>query len=189
MFIGFFCFIFGLLNKYTMALPLQITVIQTIPELRKLQRNSGELINKRLLMLIEIKKHEKTGISKRELSRITGINHNSIVKWRKLYNLSGIAPLLKHGRVGGFKKSVVSKEEHKKIAMKLNDAKNGIRGYTELLEWVNKDLSKDMKYITLVKYTERHFGSKIKVARKSHVKKDEEAVGTFKKTSLKNARK
>lgn len=46
-----------------------------------------------------------------------------------------------------------------------------IRGYTELLEWVNKELHKDMKYITLVKYTERHFGSKIKVARKSHVKR------------------
>lgn len=188
MVIGFFCFIFGLYNKYTMALPFQITIKETIPELRKLQRTSGELIGKRLFMLIEIKKHEKTGISKRELSRITGINHNSIVKWRKLYNLSGIEPLLKHGRVGGFKKSVVSKEEHNKIAMKLNDPKNGIRGYTELLEWVNKELSKDIKYITLVKYTERHFGSKIKVARKSHVKKDEEAVATFKKTSLKNAR-
>jgi hypothetical protein len=46
-----------------------------------------------------------------------------------------------------------------------------------------------MKYITLVKYAERHFGSKIKVARKSHVKKDEEAVVAFKKTSLKNVRK
>ena len=172
-----------------MALPFQITVKQTIPELRKLQRTTGALISKRLLMLIEIKKHEKKGISKRELSRITGINHNSIVKWRKLYNLSGIEPLLKHGRVGGFKKSVVSKEEHQKIAIKLNDPKNGLRGYTELLEWVNKELSKNMKYITLVKYAERHFGSKIKVARKSHVKKDEEAVATFKKTSLKNARK
>ncbi len=172
-----------------MALPLQITVKQTIPELRQLQRSHGPLIAKRLLMLIEIKKHEKTGISKRELSRITGINHNSIVKWRKVYNYSGIDPLLKHGRVGGFKKSVVSKEEHNKIAMKLNDPKNGIRGYTELLEWVNRELSKDMKYITLLKYTERHFGSKIKVARKSHVKKDDEAVATFKKTSLKSARK
>ena len=172
-----------------MALPFQITVKQTIPELRKLQRTHGELIGKRLLMLIEIKKHEKTGISKRELSRITGINHNSIVKWRKIYTLSGIDPLLKHGRVGGFKKSVVSPQEHKKIAMKLNDPKNGIRGYTELLEWVNKELGKDMKYITLVKYTERHFGSKIKVARKSHVKKDEEAIADFKKTSLKNARR
>lgn len=111
------------------------------------------------------------------------------MKWRNLYNLSGIDPLLKHGRVGGFKKSVVSKEEHKRIAMKLNDPKNGIRGYTELLEWVNKELSKDMKYITLVKYTERHFGSKIKVARKSHVKKDDEAASIFKKTLLKNARR
>ena len=172
-----------------MALQLQITVIQTIAELRQLQRSHGELIAKRMLMLIEIKKHEKTGVSKRELSVLTGINHNSIVKWRRMYNQSGIEPLLKHGRVGGFKKSVVSKEEHSKIAVKLNDPKNGIRGYTELLEWVNTELSKDMKYITLVKYAERHFGSKIKVARKSHVKKDEEAVATFKKTSLKSARK
>ena len=189
MVIGFFCFTFGLYNNYTMSLPFQITVKQTIPELRKLQRTSGDLIAKRLLMLIEIKKHEKTGISKRELSRITGINHNSIVKWRQIYKLSGIEPLLKHGRVGGFKKSVVTKEEHKKIEMKLNDPKNGIRGYTELLEWVNKELCKDMKYITLVKYTERNFGSKIKVARKSHVKKDDEAVTAFKKTLVKNARK
>ncbi len=182
-------FIFGLLNKYIMALPFQITVKQSIGELRKLQRSHGELIGKRLQMLIEIKKHEKTGISKRELSGITGINHNSIVKWRKAYNQSGIEPLLKHGRVGGFKKSVVSKEEHRKIGIKLNDPQNGIRGYTELLEWVKKELGKDMKYITLVKYTERHFGSKIKVARKSHIKKDEEAVARFKKTSVKNARK
>jgi transposase len=139
-------------------------------------------------MLIEIKKHEEAGISKRDLSKITGINHNSIVKWRNQYNKNGIQSLLTHGRVG-FKKSVVSKEEHLKIEKKLNDAKNGIRGYKELLEWVNKDLGKDMKYITLLKYAQRHFGSKIKVARKSHLKKDETQVDTFKKTSVKNARK
>jgi transposase len=172
-----------------MSLPFQITVKESIQELRSLQRKNGELIGKRLLMLIEIKKHEKTGISKRDLSRLTGINHNSIVKWRNQYNDSGIAPLLTHGRIGGFKKSVITKEEHKKIAKKLNDPNNGIRGYSELLEWVNKELSKDMKYITLLKYTERHFGSKIKVARKSHVKKEDLAVDRFKKTLVKSARK
>jgi len=46
-----------------------------------------------------------------------------------------------------------------------------------------------LKYITLVKYTERHFGSKIKVARKSHVKKDDLQVESFKKTSVRNAKK
>ena len=89
----------------------------------------------------------------------------------------------------GFKKSLISKEEHKQIAQKLHNPKNGIRGYTELLEWVNNEFSKDIKYITLVKYAARHFGSKIKVARKSHVKKDDEAITPFKKISIKNAKK
>lgn len=173
-----------------MALPFQITVKESIQELRTLQRKYGELIKKRLQVLIEIKKHQSSGgISKRALSEITGINHNSIVTWRKQYVTDGIESLLVHGRVGGFKKSVVTKEEHKKIALKLNDPKNGIRGYVELLDWVNEELNKDMKYITLLKYTQRHFGSKIKVARKSHVKKDDLMVESFKKTLAKNAKK
>src|SRR3546814_14774252 len=102
---GLILFKFGLLNNYTMAHPFQITVKETIKELRGLQRKNGELIGKRLLMLIEIKKHEKTGISKRALSDITGINHNSIVKWRHQYNKEGISHLTTHGRVGGFRKS------------------------------------------------------------------------------------
>ena len=60
-----------------------------------------QLVNKRIL--IEIKKHQKIGISKRELSLLTGINHNSIVKWLKMYIELGIQPLLSHGRVVGFK--------------------------------------------------------------------------------------
>lgn len=172
-----------------MALPLQITIKESITELRSLQRKNGELIGKRMQVLIEIKRHEKTGISKRDLSALTGVNHNSIVKWRTIYNSQGIAPLLKHGRVGGFKKSVVSEVEHKAIEKKLNDPKNGIRGYVELQDWIKKELGKDILYITLVKYTKRHFGSKIKVARKSHVKKDLASVDTFKKTLVKNAKK
>lgn len=173
-----------------MSKPLIVTVKESINELSAIQRKSGGLIRKRMLMLIEIKKHESSGgISKRDLSELTGINHNSIVTWRRLYNSEGIAPLLKDGRIGGFKPSVVTAEEHKKIEKKLQNPKNNIRGYVELLEWVKDELTKDMKYITLVKYTQRHFGSKIKVARKSHVKKDEEAVATFKKTLVKNARR
>jgi len=173
-----------------MAKPLEIKVKESLHELKALQRKHGELIGKRLRMLIEIKKHEQTGgISKRNLSDITGINHNSIVKWRQLYKKEGIAPLLKHGRKGGFKPSVISKQEHKAIEKVLNNPTNGIRGYTELLQWVSETLKKDMKYITLLKYSQRHFGSKIKVARKSHVKKDKEQVEAFKKTSLKSAKK
>ncbi len=79
--------------------------------------------------------------------------------------------------------------EHKQIEKKVSDATNGLRGYKELLEWVNNEFSKEIKYITLLKYTERHFGTKIKVARKSHIKKDQELVDSFKKTSYKSAKR
>ena len=170
-----------------MAKPTSIKVKESIKELKALQRKHGELIGKRLYLLVVIKQNEKTPLSKRELSTLTGINHNSILKWRKLYNQQGIAPLLKHGRVGGFKPSVVTKAEHKKIEAILHNPKNNINGYKELLKWVKTELSKDMLYITLVKYVQRHFKTKIKVARKSHVKKDESKVEAFKKTLLKNA--
>lgn len=172
-----------------MALPTIVIVKETVAELRKLQRNEGELIRKRLQVLIEIRKAGKAGISKRELSSITGVNHNSILKWRKMYQQGGISSLLSHGRKGGYKPSVISPEAHIAIEKKLKDPKNGIRGYVELLDWVNTELLKDIKYITLLKYVERHFGTKIKVARKSHIKKDKEQVEAFKKTSVKTAKK
>lgn len=166
-----------------MSLPKQIIVKESLRELKDLQRKSGELISKRLRILIEFKKHEKTGISKRAVSENTGINHNSITKWRTVYLKEGIQPFLKHGRKG-FKKSVIDPVSHKAIEKKLRDPKNGLRGYKELQEWVLENLNLNIEYNTLVKYTMRHFGTKIKVARKSHVKKDEDKVATFKKTLI-----
>ena len=172
-----------------MSHPLSIIIKESVSELRVIQRKHGELIGKRMQVLIEIKKREKEGISKRALADITGVNHNSIVKWRNMYLDGGIDALLKHGRKGGFKPSVVSAEEHQQLKALLHDAKNGIRGYKELLNWVATELGKEMKYTTLVEYTKRHFQSKIKVARKSHVKKDTELVNSFKKTSVKKSKK
>ena len=69
--------------------------------------------------------------------------------------------------------------------MKLKQPKNALRGYKELMHWIKDELGKEIKYTTVVEYAKRHFGSKIKVARKSHILKDEVAMDTFKKTSVK----
>lgn len=172
-----------------MSKPTVIKVKESIKEIKSLQRKHGALISKRLQILLVIKQNEQLSLSKRELSMQTGINHNTILKWRNVYNQQGIGPFLVHGRIGGFKPSVISPTEHKKIEAILNNPKNNIRGYKELLEWVNEEFSKDLIYITLVKYVERHFKTKIKVARKSHVKKDPAMVEAFKKTSHKSASK
>jgi hypothetical protein len=171
-----------------MSKPKQIEIKETLKELKVLHRNSGELLSKRFLILIELKKHEKTGISKLDLVALTSLNHNSITKWRNKYIAEGITPFLSHGRKG-FKKSVISDLEHKAMEGKLKNPNNGLRGYVELLEWTNAQFKTNHKYITVVKYVQRHFGTKIKVARKSHVKKDEELVDNFKKSSVKSYKK
>ena len=100
----------------------------------------------------------------------------------------GIVAFLSHGRKG-FKKSVIDSVSHKAIEKKLKDPRNGLRGYKELQQWVSNALNLEVEYSTLVKYAIRHFGTKIKVARKSHVKKDEDSVATFKKTLVVSAEK
>jgi transposase len=166
----------------------QIQIKESLKELKMLFKNASGGSAKRLSFLIALKQNKLPSVSKRAMSEFLGIDPNSVTNWKRLYQQKGISGILSDGRIG-FKPSVVSPEEHKAIEKKLNDPDNEIRGYNELLDWVKTTLSKDMKYITLVKYTERNFGSKIKVARKSHIKKDMEAVVDFKKTSVKNAQK
>lgn len=166
-----------------MSLPLKIIIKESISELRAHLRKSGELIGKRLRVLIEIKRHEESGISKRALSKLTGANHNSIDKWRKMYLAGGISAILTHDRKG-HSRSLFSALEHKQLSNLLKNPKNGIVGYTELLVWVKRNLGKVVSYQSLRNYCKKHFDTKIKTARKSHIKKDEVAVENLKKTSL-----
>jgi transposase len=158
----------------------KITVKESISELKGFCKGESFTVQKRIQMLVFIKNDTKGFVSKRKLSSILGVNHTSITIWKKIYETAGIEGLLKDGRIG-FKPSLVSAENHQKIAEKLSNPTNNINGYKELQEWVKTELFQDLKYITVLKYVQRHFGTKIKVCRKSHIKKDEGAVENFKK--------
>jgi transposase len=171
-----------------MSAPKIIIVQESMQELKQLLKSSSLLISPRIKMLIELKKNEGCGISKRNLADLIGVNHNSIQTWRKLYQTGGISVITTHNKTG-FKPTVLNKEEHQAIEKLLNDPKNGIRGYVELLNWIETKFHKEIQYNTLYKYCVREFGSSIKVARKSHVNKDPNAVDTFKKTLVKSVAK
>lgn len=171
-----------------MSSPKQIQIKESINELRKLQKKSIPMIANRIRVLIELKKHESTGISKRAVADSVGVNQNSVQTWRTMYASGGIDAILNYQKREG-RPSVLTKEEHQKIEEKLKDPKNGLRGFTELQNWVEQEFDKVILYNTLFKYSQRHFGAKVKVARKSHVKKDEKAVEDFKKTSIVSVKK
>jgi len=171
-----------------MSAPKVIIIKESFKELNFLLKKSKKLIFPRLRMLIEIKKHENEGISKRTLSELIGVSHNSVQTWRTLYEKGGIQAIMSHKKTG-FKKPVFTEEQHNIIKNKLHDPINGLRGYKELLAWVEEEFKKEYKYNTLLKYCIREFGSSVKVARKSHIKKDNDAVEAFKKTSFYSAKK
>lgn len=170
-----------------MANALKITVKESIPELKKLLKSAPEHQSPKLKMLITIKQ-SASDLNKNELADQVGVNHNSIQTWRKKYQTGGIKLLLSDGRIG-FKPSVISKEAHEQIRIKLNNPEGAFTSFKDLQQWVDTYFIKGINYNSLRHYVKRHFGAKLKVARKSHVKKDKEAVDIFKKTSINSVKK
>ena len=169
-----------------MALPKEVIVKQTIKELNRLQKTSKPLFIPRLRMLHVIKQSDKA-LSKNALSKLVGVNHNSIQKWRKMYLEGGLEGLLSH-KTTASAPFMFTAQEREKIYNKLKDPKGGIRGYKELLLWVEQELGKKVKYNSLLVFCRNQFGTKIKVARKSHIKKEDKAVEAFKKTLVISAK-
>jgi hypothetical protein len=89
---------------------------------------------------------------------------------------------MQHQKVG-FKPSVFDAIDHQKLETKLNNPQNGLQGYVELKDWMEKEIGKIFNYNTLLYYCIRNFKSSVKVARKSHNKKYQNEVDAFKKTS------
>ncbi|MBS1651136.1 MAG: winged helix-turn-helix domain-containing protein [Bacteroidetes bacterium] len=166
-----------------MSLALYIPVKETLQELRSVLKKASPMMQPRIKMLIVMKKAGEKAVSKRELMNSVGACSQSIHDWRTIYKEKGLEALLYNGRIGkAGKPSVFTKQEHEKIEKKLKDPRNGLAGYIELQEWIEQEFKKEVKYNTLLKYAIRHFNTKVKVARKSHVKKDPQAVEAFKKT-------
>jgi len=170
-----------------MAKPKIFIIKETEKEIKNFLKKSTPFIAQRLRVLLILKQNEKTGISKREVAKLADVDPNSVQNWRTLYLKSGIEGLLKHQKTG-FKPSVFTAEEHRLIEQKLNDPKNGLQGYVELKAWLEKEVGRTFHYNTLLFYCIRNFKSSVKVARKSHAKKDEKAVENFKKTSVKSVK-
>ena len=170
-----------------MANALNITVKESLKDLKILLKKSASHHSSKIRMLIEIKKSD-IALSKYDLADKVGVNQNSIQTWRTKYKNEGINGLLKDGRIG-FKPSIISPKAHKKIELKLKAPEAAFTSYKQLHQWVEKHLIAGVNYNSLRHYVKRHFGAKLKVPRKSHIRKDKEAVAALKKTSNVSAEK
>lgn len=166
-----------------MALAKQVIVKETVQELKQLMRKQPVHLKNRIQMLLVLKKSE-VSLSKESLAKILHINHNTAQQWRSKYIKGGVDGLLADGRIG-FKPSIISEDLHREIEKKLHSPKDAFTSYVDLVQWITENhIPGGVNYQTINSYVKRKFGAKIKVARKSHAKKDDEAAESFKKTSI-----
>ncbi len=160
-----------------MAIPIFIKVIEDVNDIKVLLGKSTTYNRPRLKMLLLIAK----GITEvNTLCAKTGAHRDSITLWKKRYAGGGMEALLSDGRGGDFK-SGIDAAAKKKIEAKLSDPKAAFTSFGQAQSWIKEELGIDKKYHAINKYLKRNFGVKLKVGRKSHVKKDEAAVAFFKK--------
>jgi transposase len=159
-----------------MAKPLPVEIKESLKELSQLKVKQPGHLKARIQMLLLLKK--KGSMSKTQLATALAINHNSAQTWRKAYQEGGIEKLLQYER-GGNKPSIISPKAHKQIEKRLNNPEGAFRSYTELQQWVDEHFVPGIKYTTVNGYVKRHFGAKLKVARKSHIQKDKQAGVAF----------
>ena len=164
-----------------MANSLEVTVKESMADLKAMYKEQPKHLKQRIEMLMVLKKSE-VSLSKSVLAEKVGVNHNSITKWRRAYNAGGLKKLLEFKRKSN-KKAIITPEVDKAIEKKLKDAHAPFRSYTELVEWISDNFIKGINYHTVNKYVKRKYKTKLKVARKSNIAKDEKAVEAFKKTS------
>ncbi|MCP4029860.1 MAG: winged helix-turn-helix domain-containing protein, partial [Herbaspirillum sp.] len=116
-----------------------------------------------------------------DLSNHLGINIDTLNKWTKIYLQEGISSLLINNRIGS-KPRIIDSSLHNALSIKLQDSKKPLLGYLDAVNWVKENFDKSIKYTTLREYMIRNFKTKLKTPRKSHYKKDEQAIEAFKKT-------
>lgn len=80
------------------------------------------------------------------------------------------------------KSKIITPEIHKGLEERLNSSEKGFLGYWEAQQWVSNQHGVQVKYHWLRQYLIKHFKTKLKSPRKSHYKKDYQAVDAFLKT-------
>lgn len=160
-----------------MALLYCIEVKEEAQMLSKVYRQAPVALRPRIKMLQLIKQ----GIcSTKALAHRTRVATDSIAQWKKRYAQQGIEALTEEKR-GSYQRGALNAEQHVVLQKRLSDPKERFTSYKEAMAWLKETFGLKMNYQAVNKYVKRNFHTKLKLGRKTHVKKDPTAEATFKK--------
>lgn len=162
-----------------MAKSIEITVKETSEELKKVKKSQPLHKQIRVQMLLLYKSGKTTT---KELIDSLGVNKNSIFGWKSQYKSGGLELLLSDGR-GINNEGQIKGAMRPLIEKRLGSAAGGFKSYNEAQQWINATFGLEVGYQAVRHHLREHYGTKLKVARKSHINKDTAEEAVFKKPS------
>lgn len=158
-----------------------ISIKETLSSLKILKRKQSSLAKERRVYALICLKEDKFN-TRAQLANHMGITIRSIEKWVVQYNEFGIDDLLKvkPSRRGS---KIITAQVHEGLKGKVNNEKEPFRGYWEAQQWVKEKYGIEVNYHRIREYLIKHFGTKVKRPRKSHIDKDPNGQAAFLKTT------
>ena len=170
-----------------MAKTIQINIIEEEKELNYLMKQQKTISRKvKIRMLLLLKKHKEIQYPY-QLTAKLNYTRKTISGWIELYKNGGIEKLLL-GNYIRIKESqrTLTKEISDNISKLLENPKSTITSYVELQKFIFDNYDLEVKYSALYYHCRKHFSSRLKVSRKSHHKKSDEAELLFKNSTIRN---
>src|ERR1700739_2436158 len=144
---------------------IDIDIKESKAELEEFYKNSSSFLQPRIQMFLMLLKEPH--LTKSQLARRLNVVYNSISKWQELYNKGGIEKLMEvrrgkyrlgNGSAMGFSANIYE-------AIEKRHAAEPFQSYVELHKWVKKNYLPILKYSTLIKYIDIHYGGSFKITR------------------------
>jgi transposase len=158
---------------------ISTNIIESLDFLEKeFEKTQGALKRDRIKTLILV----KTGkyFFQSEIGKKLDRSEKTIRDWLFRYSDEGFYDYLSI-KSGGNNTRTISVKVIEFIAEKVNDESTTITSYVELLALIEHELGESVLYGALYSHCRRNHKTKLKVSRKSHYKKDPNAIAFFKK--------
>lgn len=158
---------------------IELFITEDLEQLERLYRSSTSPLRKdRLKTLYYIKRGDYQ--YRNVIATKLGRRPTTVGLWIKQYQEHGLTGLLKIDS-GGNNTRHLSDKVIQFVSDKLTDPATTITSYIELRSLIEEELCERVNYGALYAHCRRKHKAKLKVSRKSHYKKNDEAEEVFKK--------
>lgn len=158
-----------------------LEIKESVPELQKmLVKQKSFKGEKRIRSLIEIKSARFS--TRQELADYLCVHKRTLERWINNYKSGGIPEMLSD-KPKIKQSKIITPAIHQGLEQKVNDPHDPFLGYWDAQNWVQQEYGVEIKYQRIREYMIKHFKTKVKSPRKSHIKKDKQAEEAFLKTT------